>query len=184
MHFGEREDIGLGVLVCLLGGLALAWLHGRNTTPEIDGYPLYAGFQRSDGLLEGAPVRLAGIDVGVVQGLELKGGFQSRATLLIDTGIKVPNDSAAVIHTDGLFGAKYVEVEPGGALDSLNSGDTFAFTQDSLIVEDLLERLVAMAKSQQARCADVMSQSPEAKPSPQPDAAPALTPLLPPDKKD
>ena len=185
MHFGEREDIGLGVLVCLLGGLALAWLHGRNTTPEIDGYPLYAGFQRSDGLVEGAPVRLAGIDVGVVQGLELKGGFQSRATLLIDTGIKVPTDTAAVIHTDGLFGAKYVELEPGGAADLLNSGESFAFTQDSLIVEDLLQRLVAMAKSQQARCADVLSHQSDSDTTPQqPEAAPAISPLLPPDKKD
>ena len=187
MHFGEREDIGLGVLVCLLGGLALAWLHGRDTTPEIDGYPLYAGFQRSDGLMEGAPVRLAGIDVGVVQGLELKGGFQSRATLLIDTGIDVPTDTAAVIHTDGLFGAKYVELEPGGAMDMLNAGDTFAFTQDSLIVEDLLQRLVAMAKSQQARCADVMSRTQSGSQSDQtdqPETAPAISPLLPPDKKD
>lgn len=186
MHFGEREDIGLGVLVCLMGGLALAWLHGRNTTPEIDGYPLYAAFQRSDGLIEGAPVRLAGIDVGVVQGLELKGGFQSRATLLINTGIEVPADSAAVIHTDGLFGGKYVELEPGGAEDPLKAGDIVAFTQDSLIVEDLLERLVAMAKSQQARCSDVLSksgQTSEDRPD-QPDAAPTIAPLLPPDKKD
>lgn len=177
MHFGEREDIGLGVVVCLIGGLALAWLHGRDSTPDADGYPLYAGFQRSDGLIEGAPVRLAGINVGVVGNLELQGGFQSRADLLINHGINVPSDSAAVIHTDGLFGGKYIELEPGGAADYLSPGDTIAFTQDALIVEDLLERLVTMAKSQQARCADLLAQPEQAR-SETP-TAPATTPLLP-----
>ncbi len=182
MHFGEREDIGLGVLVCLLGGLMLTWLHGRDTAPDTRGYELYAGFQRSDGLIEGAPVRLAGIDVGVVGALELKDSFQSRATLLIDRGVKVPTDSAAVIHTDGLFGGKYIEVEPGGAMDMLGAGESFSFTQDSLVVEDLLERLVAMAKSQQAKCADALKH-PEATPAPAP-APSAIAPLLPIDKKD
>lgn len=181
MHFGEREDIGLGVLVCLLGGLMLTWLHGRDATPASDGYTLYAGFSRSDGLIEGAPVRLAGITVGVVGGLELKGGFQSRATLLVDNGIDVPVDTAAVIHTDGLFGAKYVELEPGGASDMLKPGDNLAFTQDSLIVEDLLDRLVAMAKAKQARCA--APAEPVGEPAADtPAAVPA--PLLPIDKKD
>lgn len=185
MHFGEREDIGLGVVVCLIGGLMLTWLHGRDAAPASSGYPLYAGFSRSDGLIEGAPVRLAGINVGVVGGLELQGGFQSRATLLIDDGIAVPSDTAAVIHTDGLFGAKYVELEPGGASDMLKTGDSISYTQDSLIVEDLLERLVAMAKAKQAKCADALDQPETARaPAPPANAAAAPTPLLPIDKKD
>ncbi|SBV98757.1 hypothetical protein KL86APRO_11052 [uncultured Alphaproteobacteria bacterium] len=182
MHFGEREDIGLGVLVCLIGGLMLTWLHGRDATPASDGYPLYAGFSRSDGLVEGAAVRLAGIDVGVVGGMELQGAFQSRATLMIDNGIAVPADTAAVIHTDGLFGAKYVELEPGGAADMLASGDSISFTQDSLIVEDLLDRLVAMAKAKQAKCADALDDTETAR-APAPHAA-VPAPLLPIDKKD
>ncbi|WP_337997286.1 MlaD family protein [Oleispirillum naphthae] len=182
MNFGEREDIGLGALVCLIGAGLLAYLHGREATPESQaGYPLYAAFQRSDGLMEGAPVRLSGIDVGKVGNMELRDGFRALATLRLDDGIRVPTDSAAVIHTDGLFGAKYVEIEPGGAAEFLSGGDALSFTQDSLVVEDLLERLVAMAKSQQAKCAEALAAPPRQKPEePSGKAAPAL--LVPTDK--
>ena len=178
MHFGEREDIGLGALVCLLGAVILAYVHGRETKAESVGYPLYAGFHRSDGLVEGAPVRLAGINIGIVGDMKLRKSFQSRATLRIRDDIKVPADSAAVIHTDGLFGAKYIEIEPGGATDMLNSGDSLAFTQDSLVVDDLLDRLIAMAKSQKAKCAEAISvPAPRPRTEPTEQAAPTL--LLP-----
>lgn len=157
MHFGEREDIGLGALTCLVGALALAYVHARDAEPAEKGYPLHAGFHRTDGLTEGAPVRLAGIDVGTVGGLELRPGFLAQVTLRLDNGIRVPSDSAAVIHTDGLFGGKYVEIEPGGATENLSAGDSIAFTQDALVVDDLLERLVSMAKSRNAKCAEALA---------------------------
>jgi len=182
MQFGEREDIGLGALVCLLGVAILVYVHGREATPDSQsGYSLYAAFQRSDGLMEGAPVRLAGIDVGTVADMELRDGFRARATLRIEDGIRVPGDSAAVIHTDGLFGAKYVEIEPGGAMEFLSGGDTVSFTQDSLMVEDLLARLVAMAKSQKAKCAEAMAATPPANPA-LTDGKPAPALLVPTDK--
>jgi len=158
VHFGEREDIGLGALTCLIGALALAYVHGRGVVPsDAGGYSLHAGFHRSDGLAEGAPVRLAGINVGIVGSMALREGFLAHTVLRIDDGIRVPSDSAAVIHTDGLFGGKYIEIEPGGAAENLNDGDSIAFTQDSLVVDDLLERLVAMAKAQKAKCAEALA---------------------------
>ncbi|MBN2751355.1 MAG: MCE family protein [Rhodospirillaceae bacterium] len=167
MHFGEREDIGLGALVCLLGAVILAYVHGREANPESQsGFALYAGFHRSDGLMEGAPVRLSGIDVGVVSNMELRANFQSQATLRMNDGIRIPADSAAVIHTDGLFGGKYIEIEPGGTMETLVDGDTLAFTQDALVVEDLLERLVAMAKSQKMKCAEALAPPPDPLPPP------------------
>ena len=36
----------------------------------------------------------------------------------------MPADSAAMIQTDGLLGGKFVELEPGGALDILEPGQS------------------------------------------------------------
>lgn len=160
-RFGEREDRMLGACVLLVGAGFLAWVHGSDPTPAANnGLTLHTSFQRTDGLSEGAEVRLAGIPVGKVTSMILNDRFQSKVILQLDDDILVPEDSAAVIHTDGLFGGKYIEIEPGGALDSLQDGDSIAYTQDSLVVGDLLERLTAMAKSHDTKCAEIMAQKP------------------------
>ncbi len=182
MQFGERGDITLGAVVLLVAAGLLAWVHSLNTAPETDnGLGLYASFQRSDGLEVGADVRLAGIPVGRVAHMKLGSAFKSEVTLSMQQGIRIPEDSAAVIHTSGLFGGKYIEIEPGGALDHLQNGDTIAFTQDSLVVEDLLARLTAIAKSRNARCIEQIADTPSCSASDSKDdqkpAAPSL--LLP-----
>lgn len=160
MRFGEREEVGLGALVCLLGVGLLVYVHSGTAQrgKAEPGYALSAEFRRTDGLVEGAMVRLAGIDVGTVARMELVAGFRAKAVFAIRDGVRVPSDSAAVIHTDGLFGSKYIEIEPGGAEDYLKNGDRLSYTQDSLMVDDLLERLVGMAESQQEKCAAAMAE--------------------------
>jgi len=162
VRFSEQHDIGIGAAVVLFGFALLFWFHSDSDVGKaLDGYPLHASYHRSDGLSEGADVRLAGIKAGYVSHMDIDKSFQAHVTLQLQDGIKVPSDSAAVIHTDGLFGGKYIELEPGGALDYLESGDTISFTQDSLVVEDLLERLTAIAKSRNTKCAETLSTPPK-----------------------
>jgi phospholipid/cholesterol/gamma-HCH transport system substrate-binding protein len=114
------------------------------------GYSLHAVFQHSEGLTVGAQVRVAGMPVGQVVAQELDQRFQSHVTLRIETGVELPVDSAALIQTDGLLGSKYIELQPGGAEEMLPADGRLDYTQGALVLEDLLEKIIGIAKNRRA----------------------------------
>nr|WP_184437298.1 outer membrane lipid asymmetry maintenance protein MlaD [Roseospira goensis] len=111
-------------------------------------YELSARFGQVDGIGPGTEVRIAGMPVGQVVAMHLDPYYRAVLTLRVAGTVALPEDSAALIQTDGLLGGKYVELEPGGALDTLAPGDSLDYTQDSVIIEDLLGKIVARAKEQ------------------------------------
>ena len=58
-------------------------------------YALDARFGRTDGLLVGDKVRLAGVTVGKVVGAKLDEHFNAIMTIEIKEGINIPDDSSA-----------------------------------------------------------------------------------------
>jgi phospholipid/cholesterol/gamma-HCH transport system substrate-binding protein len=82
-------------------------------------YPLVAYFDNVQGLIAGAPVRLAGKDVGTVESVRFGplGGDRPpiRVSLQIDRSVqeRIRSDSFASIGTIGLLGDKYVEISMG-----------------------------------------------------------------------
>ncbi len=114
------------------------------------GMTLIAQFNRSDGLREGAPVRMAGVPVGVVADMRLTDRYKAEVVLGVRRDLDLPDDSSAVIETDGLFGNKYIELQPGGSDDMLGDGDRIGYTQDAVILEELLAAVVARAKAARA----------------------------------
>jgi phospholipid/cholesterol/gamma-HCH transport system substrate-binding protein len=55
-------------------------------------------------------------------------------------------DTSAAIHTDGLFGGKFIVLEPGAEENILNNEDEISLTQDAIIVSDLLELIISEGK--------------------------------------
>jgi phospholipid/cholesterol/gamma-HCH transport system substrate-binding protein len=82
-------------------------------------YRLVTHFANVQGLIEGAPVRLAGKDVGSVEFISFAALGEDRppvrVVLLVDEGVqhRVRSDSMATIGTIGLLGDKYVEISMG-----------------------------------------------------------------------
>ncbi len=152
MGKAERTETTVGVVAVLVGLAVMAIAATANRLRgEADASALSytADFARIDGIKVGAPVRLAGVNVGTVTGLSLDQRFRAVATLTFDREVPLPDDSAAVIETDGIFGSKYVEVQPGGSEVALKRGGMIGFTQDSVIIEDLVSRIVQQAKATQ-----------------------------------
>jgi len=87
-------------------------------------------------------VRLGGIRIGTVAAQELDEHFCAVVTLNINSAVQVPIDSAAAIHTDGLFGSKFVVFEPGVEDQILKAGDTVEYTQGAVIVGELLGLII------------------------------------------
>jgi phospholipid/cholesterol/gamma-HCH transport system substrate-binding protein len=146
----ERREYLVGVaatLVCLVGFTIAVMANRHRSDGDNASFHLAAEFARVDGLHEGSPVRLAGVPVGTVSHMELEDGFRALLTLEFKHPLSLAEDSSAAIQTDGLFGTKFIEIQPGGADKTLRSGERIYYVQDSVIIEDLIAQIVSRAKA-------------------------------------
>ena len=105
---------------------------------------MYAEFESVDGLRVGSPVLLAGVKVGSVTEISLDTKtYFAKTRLELDRSILIPEDSEAIIVSDGLLGEKYVSVNVGGADSFLKNGDQFLYTQGSVNIINLLNQFSA-----------------------------------------
>ena len=146
----ERREYLVGVLaflvlVTILVFTALA--NRRGPADQKDVLTFTAEFGRADGIYVGAPVRIAGVDVGQVVRAGLSANRRAQLTLALNKPVPLPDDTAAVIETDGVFGPKHVELRPGGDEKMLAPGSRIQITQDSIIIEDLIALIVDRAKA-------------------------------------
>jgi phospholipid/cholesterol/gamma-HCH transport system substrate-binding protein len=147
---GEIREILVGsiALVVLVAVAVVSFM--RSEIADGGTYDIKASFARIDGLVAGNEVRMGGIKIGTVAGEELTETFRAALTLRLASSVKLPRDTSAAIHTDGLFGSKYIELEPGGDMESIQPGGSITMTQDSVVVEDLLDLIIGEAKSKRA----------------------------------
>ncbi len=121
------------------------------TADAAHGIELIAFFNDVTGLQVGAPVRLAGLDIGLVSDINLTQNGQAKINLYIDqTNIGLPIDSSAAVIGDGIFGSKYIRIDAGGEFDILAHGDPIEYTQDSVDFEDILLQIIEKAEQNRA----------------------------------
>jgi phospholipid/cholesterol/gamma-HCH transport system substrate-binding protein len=132
---------GAVVLAVALGFLGYAVANtGRST---VSGYALHARFDRIDGLVIGADVRLAGVKVGSVTTARVDPQtYQADVTFTVQNAVKLPRDSSAEITSDGLLGGKYLSLVPGGDEQMLAPGDAVTITQSAVSLEQLLGKFI------------------------------------------
>lgn len=117
---------------------------GRHSTAS---YTLSARFNHTDGLNAGAPVRLAGIEVGKIIDLTLNGDYGVTVRFSLPESVRLPDDSGISVQSQSLLGNKYLELTPGGSEDMLSDGDFLDFTEDSPDLVNLLDKVIAAAKA-------------------------------------
>jgi len=109
-----KPEVKVGLFV-FFGLLVLAYLtftFGDIKLGKEKGYTVKVYFDTVSGLEEKAPVKIAGVDVGKVKEIRLK-GTKAEVILWIKDGVKIPKNAVAVIRTMGLMGEKYVEITDG-----------------------------------------------------------------------
>lgn len=148
MYRGSRVSTPLNQRYVALGAamiaavLGLLWLAGnverlrrqagqRYTVALVDGV----------GLPLGSPVRLAGVDVGAIEAVEIIGG-KPVFTLVVEPGIELHSDAAAGPRAKSLLGQKYIELRPGSeAAPLLPAGEAIPNTWDNYEVDEALNAL-------------------------------------------
>lgn len=145
-----HAEIAAGIAALAAVGLALG-LAAKGGGGGGEGFRVSARFGQVDGLAVGNPVYLAGVRVGAVASLALDGAMKPVVTLAIRTGTNIPVDSAALVVSDGVLGGKYVKIEPGDERRFMAEGARFATVQDAVVLEQVLDRIVAAAEARRAR---------------------------------
>jgi phospholipid/cholesterol/gamma-HCH transport system substrate-binding protein len=133
--------IGAFILLGLVVFLAIIYLLGAQARYFERKYALRAEFTEVGGLIEGATVRLAGVQIGRVTSVDLPPhpGGKVRVTLTLARRFadRVRRNSEARIVTQGLLGDKLVEITIGSAdAPPLQSGDTIA-TRDPFEMQEI-----------------------------------------------
>jgi phospholipid/cholesterol/gamma-HCH transport system substrate-binding protein len=141
-------EISTGLFV-LLGFAALFFMVTQITNRElsVDGgsYDVTARFENIGSLKPGAAVSMAGVTVGRVDSISFdQTVYKAVVKMKIASSYnRIPNDSDAAIMTSGLLGGQYIGITAGGSEEFLKSGDRIELVQDALVLENLINQLVA-----------------------------------------
>ncbi len=152
MNAAKREifEIWVGAAITAVLVVVVVFVFGPSRFDD-GSYSVKARFARADGLAVGGMVQAAGVPVGKIKELSLDENFRAIAVLQIDDGVVLDTDAIASIVTDGLFGDKFIQVDIGGGDITLGDGQEIAFTEDSLVLEDLLELIISQARQARAK---------------------------------
>ena len=148
MRSTRTVEISTGLFV-LLGFAALFFMVTQITNRElsVDGasYDVTARFENIGSLKPGAAVSMAGVTVGRVDSISFdQNVYKAVVKMRIASNYnRIPNDSDAAIMTSGLLGGQYVGITAGGSEEFLKSGDRIELVQDALVLENLINQLVA-----------------------------------------
>lgn len=135
--------VGAAVIAAAVGFLIYATQFGGTTRMASDDYTVVASFRSVEGITVGTDVRMAGVKVGTVTGLDLNPEtFRADTELTIDGELTLPEDTAVAIATEGLLGGSFIELVPGGSPFDLEPGAEIIDTQSSVNLITLLLRFV------------------------------------------
>jgi len=147
MRPNYKVELASGVFLAL-GVAALIWLATKATNygQEIgdEAYFVSARFSNVADLKNRAPVKIAGVTVGLVETISLDPAtFEAVVRLRVDNRFnEIPADSSAAILTSGVLGDRYVGLEPGADIEVLQDGDEIFVTQSAVVLEQLVSKFL------------------------------------------
>lgn len=141
-------EISVGIFM-LTGIFALIFLAIQVSGINIhdnkrDTYTLFAHFSNASGLAVRAQITIAGVVVGRVSSIKLDPkDNRANVEMAIEKNVDfITSDSIAAIQTAGVLGEKYISISVGGSADVLNEGNEIVDTQSSLVLEDLISKVL------------------------------------------
>jgi phospholipid/cholesterol/gamma-HCH transport system substrate-binding protein len=144
----QKIKIGLFVLVGLVVIFLGIFLIGSQKSMFNSTFSVYGVFKNVNGLMVGNNVRFAGINVGVVEGINIVSDSAVRVDLTLNDNVKkfIKKDAKVSIGSDGLMGDKLVVISPGGTTsrDLVEGGDKLVAV-NPLDVDKIINKLTRVA---------------------------------------
>jgi len=137
-RFKTETYVGLFVLA---GFLIFIWGTMQITNIGDDGgYELYAVFDNAAGLDVNGPVRMVGVNIGRVKGIDIT-ERKARVILYIDKGRQIDREAIVTVRSQGILGDKYVGISPGTSGDYYEAGDVITHTKSGTDLDSLMDSL-------------------------------------------
>ncbi|SEG82756.1 phospholipid/cholesterol/gamma-HCH transport system substrate-binding protein [Nonomuraea solani] len=141
-----RSELSLaarvGIALAVLAVFAAATLYVVRTATQLSGTRIDAVFTRSgQGLDTNSPVKIRGITVGDVTGIDLDAKGRAVVTMHLDPGVRVPESTVASVEPTSVFGPKFVNLKPGTGETTgpyLGAGAVITATEGPLDLSDTL----------------------------------------------
>lgn len=141
------KDIVAGLAALVAVAAVFSYATWGQPLAALGGYGVTARFERVDGIITGSQVQLAGVPVGEVTGLRyVSDSGRAEVAMRLGAGVRVPADSVVAIVSDGLLGDKFLRIDPGADERALGDGDRFDFTQNSIDLIGIFQKLVESAE--------------------------------------
>lgn len=143
--------VGTFILVGIAIGFFIVFSIGDINISQ-EGYDVTVKFDFASGLSPAAPVRLAGVRVGRVNGVKVVYSDKDKkshaeVSTWIQSDAKIEEDSKITINTLGLLGEKYLEIIPGTSGAPIIKSGAVLIGKDPVIMEKLTENLVDLSNS-------------------------------------
>ena len=126
----------------VVGILCLGYISIKLGKVEVwgkSGYEVFAIFNDIGGLRNGAPVEIAGVNIGRVARISLE-DYEARVVLQINPGLPIHQDAIVSIKTRGLIGEKYVQISAGAADEIIKPGGRIRQTESAVDLEALISK--------------------------------------------
>jgi len=141
--------VGLFVLAALIGFTVFVWSITDTSVFE-KGKTFRVVFNFANGLKQSAPVRVAGVDEGIVKDITLffdrkDSSIKARVLVWIDEATLIPEDSVVTINQLGLLGEKYIEIIPGINKEHFFEEGQTIVGKDPVSQEEISERIIEVA---------------------------------------
>jgi len=111
-----------------------------------EGYIVYVYFKNIAGLDEKTKVKVAGVNAGVIEKIELDKG-KAKLTVRMDKNVTLYSDASASIKAAGLLGDKYLDIKTGLTKPFLTNGDTLKSVIEIVDLDDLTRNLTAVSEN-------------------------------------
>jgi len=136
-------EVSVGIFV-LMGIACLVYLAVHLGEMELfsRGYQVSADFDNISGLKVGAPVEVAGVDVGRVEQITITPGNRARLILKISPDLILKEDTIASIRTKGIIGDKFVKLSMGNSEKTISPGGKIHDTESSVELEELIAKFI------------------------------------------
>lgn len=147
---GQKIKIGLFTFIGLLALVLGVFFIGNQKNMFSSTFGIYGMFKNVSGLQVGNNVRFAGINVGVVQDINIETDSTVRVDLTLNSDVKkfIKKDSKLSIGSDGLMGDKLVVIAPGGITSTQPVGNGGQLTAVNPVdVDKIIAKLTGVANN-------------------------------------